>query len=203
MADNMTIKQIAELAGVDRTTVVRWIGRMDRALCTEIGAKCTEADKTKKPARFTLDETLEIIRAGGRSTLADLLAQNAGAGTVLEAPAVLDVGEIIKSTIQELMPSMTVMMVAAIKQIQAPAASIPRQARLPLPAESPDGEYYTIKGYGNRRGLRVTKSVAISLGRDASRLSRLKNIEIRKIKDLEWGQVNAYHVSILQDIFTI
>ena len=77
MTRDMTIREIAELCNVDRTTALRWAQRVDGALCTEIGAKCTEADKSKVAARFTLDETLAIIRAGGKATLANLLAENA------------------------------------------------------------------------------------------------------------------------------
>lgn len=74
----MTMREVADLCEVDRTTVLRWIGKIENgALRTEIGAKCTEADEAKKPARFDLREVLAIINAGGKHTLASLLAENA------------------------------------------------------------------------------------------------------------------------------
>lgn len=73
----MTIKEIATTANVDRTTVLRWMKKVIGAFCTVIGAKCTEAEKTKVEADFTLEETIAIVRAGGNDTLADLLLANA------------------------------------------------------------------------------------------------------------------------------
>ena len=73
----MTIREIADLCETDKTTVQRWIKRIDDAKRIEIDAKCTEADATKKPARFDLREVLAIINAGGKHTMAALLAENA------------------------------------------------------------------------------------------------------------------------------
>jgi hypothetical protein len=72
----MTIKEIAELCGVDERTVYRWV---------EAGDKMSPGLKQKfeksghgVSADFTLGETLVIIRDGGKNkTLAALLAENA------------------------------------------------------------------------------------------------------------------------------
>ena len=63
MAESMTIKQIAELCGVDETTVCRWIVKASGEI-PELSCKMQEARETKKPAAYTLPETLAIIRAG-------------------------------------------------------------------------------------------------------------------------------------------
>jgi hypothetical protein len=69
----VTIKEIAELCGRAQSTIRNWIASANSA---EISAKIAEARITSKPASFTLDETLVIIRAGGNEILANLLAEN-------------------------------------------------------------------------------------------------------------------------------
>ncbi|MDR2798262.1 MAG: hypothetical protein LBB80_07960 [Treponema sp.] len=77
----MTIKEIAELCGVDRTTVLRWAHKVSDDpvhFAQGLTIKLEEAEKSgRDPADFTLEETLAIIRAGGNDTLANLLAENA------------------------------------------------------------------------------------------------------------------------------
>ena len=68
---------LAREKGKNETTIQRWIKRIPDAKRIELDAKCSEAARTQKPAEFTLDETIEIIRAGGNETLANLLLDNA------------------------------------------------------------------------------------------------------------------------------
>jgi Prophage antirepressor len=68
----MTAKQIAELCEVTERAVQLWTKKADE----NISEKISSAGHGK-PADFTLDEALAIIRAGGKNTLADLLADNA------------------------------------------------------------------------------------------------------------------------------
>jgi hypothetical protein len=90
----MTIKEIAEVCGVDERTIRRWIdgasGKTpdDPGNLPGLSAKTAEAQESKVPARFSLDEVIAIIRGGGRATLADLLADNAARAAALSAPAV-------------------------------------------------------------------------------------------------------------------
>jgi hypothetical protein len=70
----MTIKEIAELCGRAQSTIRNWITSANSA---EISAKIAEARETSKPANFTIEETIAIVRAGKNETLADLLAENA------------------------------------------------------------------------------------------------------------------------------
>jgi hypothetical protein len=76
----MTIKEIAELCGVDQSTVWRWAQKDDLLhFAKGITEKLEEARKSgQDPADFTLDETLAIIGEGGKNkALASLLAENA------------------------------------------------------------------------------------------------------------------------------
>lgn len=71
----MTILEIAQLTGKGRTTIDRWAGEASLKM-GEISLKMGEARRTSKPANFTLEETLLIVRQGN-PLLADLLLQNA------------------------------------------------------------------------------------------------------------------------------
>jgi hypothetical protein len=73
----MTIKEIAELCGVDQSTVNRWIH--DPACKMQAGIlEKLEKSGHGVSADFTLEETLTIIGEGGKNkALASLLAENA------------------------------------------------------------------------------------------------------------------------------
>ena len=93
----MTIKGIAELCGVDDTTVLRWIRKEDFLNCkmqlrngindnilsrnirlrNQILEKLDQGSP-ERPSDYDLEETLAIIgEGGGNKTLATLLAENA------------------------------------------------------------------------------------------------------------------------------
>jgi len=82
--EGMTIKEIAEVCGVDERTVQRWVGSVSDKM-SSVSDKMSSSSPMY-PARFSLDEVLAIIRAGGRATLADLLADNAARTAALPAP---------------------------------------------------------------------------------------------------------------------
>lgn len=71
----MTSKQIAETCGVALRTVQTWAKKAG-ANSASVGAKSASAGHGRF-ARYTLEETIEIVRAGGRHTLAALLLENA------------------------------------------------------------------------------------------------------------------------------
>jgi hypothetical protein len=58
----MTIKEICELTGKTYKTVCNWCNSVK--ITEGISVKITEAKETSKPADFTLEENLEILRAG-------------------------------------------------------------------------------------------------------------------------------------------
>lgn len=197
--NDMTIRQIAELCDVDESTIYRWIQKSTSAECKSAIAKCKSAREESKPARFTLPETLSIIRAGNRSTLADLLQENAAKAEPQSTALVA------RDLIKEMIPAMTAAIATAITTAMRQPTGQPqfRQPTLALPAASLNGEYYTIKGYGSMHGVNVNNTNAVMLGREASRISRQKNTDIHKAPDERWGEVNSYHISVLKEVFTV
>lgn len=63
-------------------------------------------------------------------------------------------------------------------------------------------DYFTIKGYSNKIGQVLTFSEALALGRIAGKLSREQGVDIRKAEDEKYGYVNSYALKILQEVFT-
>lgn len=72
----MTIKQIAEVANVDESTIRRWADKASGKM-PDISGKMHKARETSVAADFSVSEVVAIVRAGGNRTLADLLAENA------------------------------------------------------------------------------------------------------------------------------
>lgn len=64
-----------------------------------------------------------------------------------------------------------------------------------------DESFYTIAGYAGLKGLKVDISKANILGRRASKISRELGYDIGKTQDPRFGQVNTYHLDILNEIF--
>jgi hypothetical protein len=62
-------------------------------------------------------------------------------------------------------------------------------------------EFYTISGYASLRGIKVDVSKAGSLGKQATRLSKEWDYPINKAHSEIFGQVNVYHIDVLNSVF--
>lgn len=64
-----------------------------------------------------------------------------------------------------------------------------------------DIEYYTVMGYFRKRGLPAPSlNQAQSIGQRATKLSRMWSYGIGKTSDPRFGEVNTYHVTVLDEI---
>lgn len=62
-------------------------------------------------------------------------------------------------------------------------------------------DYFSISGYASLRGFKIDVSRAYLLGKKASKLSRDYEVDIGKVTDPRFGQVNTYHLDILKEAF--
>lgn len=62
-------------------------------------------------------------------------------------------------------------------------------------------DFFSIAGYASLCGFRIDISKANLLGRKATKLSRNYGVEMGKVKDPRFGQVNTYHLDILKEVF--
>lgn len=78
-----------------------------------------------------------------------------------------------------------------------------RLARLEAKAEANQGaEFFTILAYAKLHKLRPPDQLqAAALGRRASILSMKEGVTISKVRDSRYGEVNSYHINILDRVF--
>lgn len=74
----MTVKEIAQAVGKDPATVSRWVEKVSCKV-QEVSCKVQEAKATKKPADYTLSETIKIIKEGMGDSAAGVFEANATA----------------------------------------------------------------------------------------------------------------------------
>lgn len=60
--------------------------------------------------------------------------------------------------------------------------------------------YFTVLGYAAYRGITIDLSLAQKIGKDASALSKEKDIPIDRTKDVRFGMVNSYHEKVLDEV---
>ena len=63
--------------------------------------------------------------------------------------------------------------------------------------------YYSILAYCKINSIQITKSEAISYGREAKKLSDNKGYEIRKVTEERYGFVGSYHIEVLKEVFAL
>lgn len=62
-------------------------------------------------------------------------------------------------------------------------------------------DYFSIAGYASLRGIKIDVNKANLLGRKAAKYSRDTEIDIGRVNDPRFGQVNTYHLDVLKEIF--
>lgn len=185
----MNTKEIAEAVGKDERTVQRWIRKTGDKV-SSVGDKVSSAGHGKT-ADYTLEETCAIIEAGLGKNAADLYRMSAN----IQLPKNAEVSRLDR------LENLVEKLVVAVAQIPAQIASISRPEQLALPYIQ---DYYTIKGYAAKIGLKqLTYSDAVKFGKEASSLSIQKGYEKRYADDEQYGQVGSYHIDVLKEVFEL
>jgi predicted regulator of amino acid metabolism with ACT domain len=137
----MTTKQIAEAVGKDERTVRRWANRTSDRM-SSLSDKMSEAERSKKPADYTLEETCAIIEAGLGKNAAGIFRANAEKS----APDTTSITAIIRETITAMVPMLVEVVRGAIPQQQI--------AALPAPTELSQRDQLrrVVNGYAHRSG---------------------------------------------------
>lgn len=176
----MTIKEIASLCEVDERTVRRWVEQASDKL-PELSDKMSEAFKTKKLANLSLSETIAIIRAGGKNTLADLLAENA---KKVEAPKAVRLPNGTQLRELRLMADKKYLSPYQVQLVLGVA--VPRPETIPeIPATKAeaDAAFAAMKRLYGRPGLPAGTVEKVARAAAGAARSTLKNIEAKAIAD--------------------
>ena len=169
----MTIKQMAEVAGVSQDTVTRKVKEM-------------------YPARVRNGRPTNLIQSEAITVMAELRKKNF-VSPLQNAEVSLQNAEVV--TKSDLAAFGTAIVSEMMKQFMPLI-----QNRQPIMIEQ---DYFSVNGYANKMGHKLGFSEALIIGKSAGRLSREKGYEIRKVDDERWGQVNSYHVDVLKEVFEV
>ena len=134
----MATHQVADLCEVDEKTIRRWIAKASDKM-SGLSDKLSEAEATKKPAHWHLNEVLAIINAGGKHTMAALLAENAKgaiARPVNRLPAGIQLRELRLMAEKRILSAYQVQQVLGVA---APPAALPAPERPATDAEIEEG----------------------------------------------------------------
>jgi hypothetical protein len=172
----MTVKQISILLDVSDKTVKREIRKLYPLKM-----------QARKITRLTKDEAAKIIGEIKIQTK-NHLGQNVPVNVLDEKlnkleTIVFSLAEIVKNQIEQ---TNKLLNQPNIKQIEIKQ------------------DYFSLKAFCIKKGIKtISVSELRGIGKEASKLSKENNIEIRKVEDEQWGLVNSYHISILEKLFEI
>jgi len=170
----MTTKEIAEIAGVSVQTVRR-TAELNVGYVFEKGKK----------ADFSEKESIEIMRELKKKGFIQPVQNGQVPDQNGQAITRSDLAAFGATIVSEVMKQFLPLLQNQNKQIDFVQ------------------DYYSIKGYASKLGQQITFSEALNLGRIAGKVSREKNIEIRKVDDERFGIVNSYSVKVLEEVFQI
>lgn len=105
-------------------------------------------------------------------------------------------GEIVSLSPAELLLQQAQQLVSQEKQISEIKTSI---SVIEAKLKTTQNDYFTVVGYCSLKGLKVTATMANAYGRKCAKFSREFDYRIDKINDPRFGQVNTYHVDVLNE----
>lgn len=177
---DMTVKQFCEMTGLKRITVTNAI-------------KKNFPDKVKNGVRTRLNE-MESTELLKYLRLKDL--PNLSKNQQVEKVHNQQIDRIDR--LENLVEKLVVISTNQTEQINR-LLEQPRQKQIELKQD-----YFSLLGYMRFKGIDEARfSEMICYGKEASRISRELNKEIRKIPDERFGQVNSYHITVLERLFEI
>jgi predicted transcriptional regulator len=185
VTETMTVKELAEVAGVDPSSVRRVVKRLGINIQNGVAA------------RFDAAQSAAIIsglRIKGSRHIAPRQNEKLPRQNEKVQPEIMKAFSDALQTMSKMAEACTeanAMTRRALEMIEARPA---------LPA--PEATYATIAGYCKRHGIHADRETAARYGKIATALSAELGFQVRKISDERWGEVNAYHMKVLSQAVT-
>jgi hypothetical protein len=176
MSDTMTVKELAEVAGVSARTVQR--------AAVAIGI----TPEPRKPLKLNHSQAIQVM--GSLRVKANRQVRQNDAG-LRQNDALMSQNALLAKTLSEMMPAILKMADACVSM-----ASHKSEQHHALPSPS----RMSVAGYCGQRGIRCDRETATRHSRLAKALSEERGYEIAQIPDERWGHVNAYDVRILAEV---
>ncbi len=184
----MTIKEISDFTGKNKSTVGRWVAKCN----SYISDKLQNATK-EDPADFSLGDVEEILMNSSMSRdTVRILIENANYKNNLPTQSEKVDYEVIGKMIGM---AVSAAMQPVVNQLQ----SINTKA-LPEPVKE---DYYTLTAYCSLNGYKINRSEMALHGKHLSASARERGLELKAVPDERWGKVNSYPVEVLDDHFRL
>ena len=188
----MTTREIAKATGKEERTVRRWVNKV--AVRMSAVAVKMSASSPAHPADYDLEETIAIIEEGMGKNAAAIYRENAAKSTISSVLTDRDfqmIAQIVSVAVSETMKAYDVRMKAIEEKVDR------------VPMIGYDETHMTVLGFCRTQGFTVSLPEAVRLGKEAARISREENVQIKRVPDDRFGTVNAYHKAILQRVLSL
>ena len=189
----MTTREIAKATGKEERTVRRWVKKVADKM-SSVAVKMS-ASSPAHPADYDLEETIAIIEEGMGKNAASIYRENASRkqtpSSVLSDRDFQMIAQIVSVAVSETMKAYDVRMKAIEEKVDR------------VPMLGYDETHMTVLGFCRTQGFTVSMPEAVRLGKEAARISREENVQIKRVPDDRFGTVNAYHKAILQRVLSL
>lgn len=190
----MTTREIAQATGKTERSVRNWANKV--AENSSVMAEKISASTSTHPADYDLEETIAIIEAGMGKNAAAIYRANAtekssAMDRKMQLPPKFDDPYVLRGMEY---------VFGAIGRLEERVKSVEEKV---VPLLGYDETHMTVLGFCRTQGYTVSMPEAVRLGKEAARLSREENVEIKKVHDDRYGSVNSYHKAILQKVFAL
>ena len=185
----MTIRQIANTAGCGISTVKRLVKDMYPEL--------------KSAGRGI---ALELSREQAVSLMNKLPKRNnVGLPSAIEPS---DIGQMNQVTaVNNNMQEMSIMIAQAVAAAMIPViqqvTNAMTEIKAPLQIEAPKEDYFSLMAYCSLHKIKTNRSELAMHGRELRKMVLSNDLQLRKIPDERYGEVNSYPVEILDEYFAV
>ncbi len=174
----MTIKELADVAGVSQDT----IRRVGKKYFPGMHTRGIKVHYTEKQSNFIMQEVK-------KKNMVSTLTQNA---EVKQQSAEVDY-EIIGKMIGMAVSAAMTPIVQELRQINSKPS---------LQIEQPKQDYFSLVAYCSINKIKVSMSELKKMGMDLRKMSKADGKELHKVPDERWGEVNSYPIEILEEYFS-
>ena len=172
----MTIKELADVAGVSAETIRR-------------------NGKKLFPNRFINGVKTVFTEKEAVSIMAEVKTKNDIALPTQNVPQNVELSSTV-GMIASLIESQQMFMVAVMEKLD----NLSTPKALPEPVKE---DYYTLVAYCAINGYKINRSELALHGKHLTASANEKGLKIKSVPDERWGKVNSYPVEILDDHFRI
>ena len=199
----MTIKELANFTARTERTVRRWINKAELSSDT-LTAKMSDAMNKNKPSDYTLDETEQILRCSSLPKIVvDGLMQNARQESTVIATNKADNPSIMMAQMFQILMDQQQKQQEQNQMFMTTVLSEIKNISQPLQIEAPKEDYFSLVAYCSLNHIKTNRSELAMHGRELRKMAVSKGLELKKIPDERWGEVNSYPVEILTEYFAV